>query len=86
MKMFSGLGNVVVLFMGNEHIILHKVIFNELPDIYSLNEVFNELPEYISDSIEIGALFVDIITMNDYIIEYGDFEIDENNVVEHKVR
>ena len=74
----SDLGNVVVLFVdsNNDNEILHKIVYDSYPNVATLRENFDELYEFIEDNVNIEELLIDILPIKDYILTYGDEEID----------
>lgn len=79
-KKLSGMGEHIVLFKhGSDGIfeIVHMVAFEELPNVATLAEIFDELvndEEFKMDADFVKQLSVDIMTMKDYIAEYGELE------------
>lgn len=70
----SDLGNVVVLFVNNNEI-LHKIVYDSYPNVATLRENFDELYEFIEDDVNAEELLIDILPIKDYILTYGDEEI-----------
>ena len=73
----STLGNIVILFINEDDEIVHKIIYEELPNISSLIHNFEEMKD--DDEFGIGEsylkLVVAIISMKEYVSLYGDTEI-----------
>lgn len=71
--------NLWVLFLTETNQIVHAVGFEDLPNVATLIEIFNELkndPEFEIDE-DIDALRIDFISKEQYIELMGDFVIDD---------
>jgi len=69
-------GKIIVLFI-HDNSIIHLVAFEEQPNVATLSEIFNELStdeEFGLDEEMVKTLKVDIMTMENYITQYGNIE------------
>lgn len=75
---FSELGKEIVLFIDDEDNIVHQAVFEDIPNISTLKNIFEEL----KDDEEFGVgpdydlLKVVGITMKEYLDIFGDFELE----------
>lgn len=74
----SEMGNYVVLFVNPTNAkVEHTVVYEELPNVATLQENFNELDE-LDISCDKRILAVSIITIEKFISVFGDEELSED--------